>query len=59
MKFTKEQVNEKYKDRYIEIISNYDFEKKQCLYEVGKTYKKIHENTTLGQDVGTNSEYMR
>lgn len=28
-------------------------------YKVGKTYKDIHENTTLGEDVGTSLAYTR
>lgn len=59
MKLTKEQVNKKYKDKYVEIYKTYDYTNQQWLYEVGKKYKDIHENTTLGQDVGTELEYMR
>lgn len=59
MKLTKEQVNKKYKDKYIEIYKTYDYTNQQWLYEVGKQYKEIHENTTLGQDVGTSLEYCR
>lgn len=59
MKYTKEQINKKYKGRYIEIYKTFDYTNKQWLYEVGKTFKDIHENTTLGEDVGTEMEYMR
>ena len=54
IKYTLEQVNKKFKDRYIEFYKDYT-----GLYEVRKTYKDCHENTTLGQDVGTAQEYRR
>lgn len=53
------QVNKKYKDKYIEIIKTYDYSNQEWLYEVTKVHKTIHENSTLGQDVGTSMEYMR
>lgn len=56
---TKEQVNKKYKDQYIEIYKTYDYENQRWLYKIGKTFKELHENTTLGQDVGTELEYGR
>ena len=56
---TKEQVNKKYRGKYIEFISTYDYDKKIYLYEVIKTFSSIHENTTLGEDVGTYFEYRR
>jgi len=59
MQLTKEQVNKKYKGRYIEFTKIKDFNNDIDLYEVGKTYKEIHENTTLGEDVGTPLEYTR
>jgi len=52
--YTKEQVNKKYKDIYIDVYKNFD-----GLYEVRTTFKEIHENTTLGQDVGTELAYRR
>lgn len=59
MLLTKEQVNKKYKGRYVEIMSTYDYATGQYMYEIIKSYKTIHENTTLGEDVGTSMEYCR
>ena len=59
MKLTKEQVNKKYKGRYVEVSRTRDYQNDINLYEVGKTYKEIHENTTLGEDVGTPMAYRR
>ena len=59
MTYTKEQINKKYRGKYIEIYKTYDYEKQKDLYEVRKVYKEIHENTTLGEDVGTALEYCR
>ena len=56
---TKEQINKKYKGKYIEIRSQYDYPKKTYLYEVIKVSKTIKENMTLGEDVGTPLEYCR
>ena len=56
---TKEQVNKKYKGRYVEMLKTYDYEKEQSLYEIIKTSKTIRENMTLGEDVGTSLEYCR
>ncbi len=58
-KLTKEQVNKKYKGKYISINQEYDYQTKETLYMVIATYSKIHENTTLGEDVGTSMEYCR
>lgn len=52
--FTKEQVNKKYAGKYVDIYKRYD-----GLYEVRKVYKEIHENTTRGEDVGTELAYTR
>ena len=59
MKYTKDQINKKYKGKYIKILKTYDYSKQQYLYEVLKVYKDIHEDTTLGEDVGTELEYCR
>jgi len=56
---TQAQVNKKYKDKYVDFYGTYDYTKKQKMYEIRKVYSEIHENTTLGQDVGTAWEYMR
>jgi hypothetical protein len=62
---TQEQINKKYKGRYIDIYPHH-FEfwnsktnKYETVYEVRKVYKTAHENTTLGEDVGTRFEYCR
>jgi len=59
MELTKKQVNTKYKSRYVDISKTYDYTNQCWMYEVHKTYKNIHENTTLGEDVGTREEYTR
>jgi hypothetical protein len=56
---TKEQINKKYKGKYIEIISQYDYSKRIYLYQVIKVSSTIKENMTLGEDVGTPLEYCR
>lgn len=56
---TKEQVNRKYAGRYVEFLSRYDYSEKKHYYEIIKTHREIHENSTLGQDVGTSLEYTR
>lgn len=56
---TKEQVNKKYFGRYVEITKTFDSSKGQFNYTVLNSYKNIHENTTLGEDVGTSFEYRR
>ena len=59
MKLTKEQVNKKYKDIYVDIYRTYDYTNQQDKYEIRKTSKTIKENMTLGQDVGTELECRR
>lgn len=56
---TKEQVNKKYKGKYIEIYKTYDYTNQRWMYEVRKVHRKVWENTTLGEDVGTDMEYRR
>jgi hypothetical protein len=56
---TQEQVNKKYKGKYIEILSTYDYSLRINLYEVIKISSTIRENMTLGEDVGTSLEYCR
>lgn len=64
-KYTAEQINKKYNNKYITIYPlhneywNDKTNKYQTVYEVRKVYSEIHENTTLGQDVGTQLEYKR
>ncbi len=56
---TKEQVNKKYRGKYVEFYRLYNWETRRDEYEIRKVYKTIHENTTLGEDVGTSMEYCR
>jgi hypothetical protein len=56
---TKQQVNKKYKGKYIEIIQSYCYSNRVNLYEIIKTSSTIKENMTLGEDVGTDLEYCR
>ena len=61
-KLTAKQINKRYKGRYIEVskLPSWDKNKKgEQLYEVRRAYSQIHENTTLGEDVGTEFEYRR
>ena len=57
--YTAEQVNKKFRDRYVEFRSTYDYSTKVTTYEVVRSHKECRENTTLGQDVGTPLEYTR
>ena len=56
---TKSQVNSRYKGRYIEFYQTYNYQKQCNMYEIRNTFDEIHENTTLGEDVGTRFEYRR
>lgn len=57
---TKEQINKKYKGKYISFTKQYDYNNDCYMYTVtGKATSFIRENTTLGEDVGTVSEYRR
>ena len=61
-KLTLKQVQRKYKGKYIEVCKCPDWdrnEKGEKLYEVRKSYKEIHENTTRAEDLGTDYEYCR
>jgi len=58
-KYTLEQIRKKYNDKYIDISKSYNYKTREDVYEVRKVYSEIHENTTLGQDVGTDMEYRR
>lgn len=58
-KLTQAQVNKRYRDKYVEVYQEYDYKNQRWMYEVRKVYKNIHENTTLGQDVGTSLAYCR
>lgn len=56
---TRQQVNKKYKGKYVEILKTYDYSLGDYLYEVVKVSSTIRENMTLGEDVGTSLEYCR
>lgn len=56
---TKEQVQKKYKNKYVSVSKTFDYETSEYRYTVHKAYSNIRENTTLGQDVGTTLEYRR
>jgi len=57
---TKKEVNKKYAGKYVEFLKdNYDRQTDEYSYTILKVYSKIHENTTLGEDVGTDFEYRR
>jgi len=58
-RLTAKEINKKYKDKYVEIYQTYNYDTKQTEYEVRRVYDTIHENATLGQDVGTDMEYWR
>ena len=58
-KYTQKEINKKYAGRYIDIGQTYDYQNQCWLYEVRKSFKEIHENTTLGEDVGTLKAYRR
>jgi hypothetical protein len=56
---TKEQVNKKYKGQYVEVTKQYDYQKQAWEYTIQCAYRSIRENTTLGEDVGTEFEFRR
>ena len=55
----KQQVNKKYRGKYVEILSTYDYSLGIELYEVIKVSSTIRENMCLGEDVGTSLAYCR
>lgn len=59
MKLTKEQVNKKYKGKYVSFNKSYDYNEGEWIYTNIKSYASIRENTTLGEDVGGIKEYKR
>jgi hypothetical protein len=56
---TQEQVNKKYKGRYVAFSQSYDYVTGEYDYTITKTSRVIKENMTLGEDVGTALEYRR
>ena len=57
--YTMEQVHKKYHDVYVSITRHFDYSSGDVRFEIHKTAKTIHENMTLGQDVGTSLAYTR
>lgn len=60
--YTKKQLNTgKYANRYVQIrqIPSYMTDSGETEYELIKSFSTIHEDTTLGKDVGTENEYRR
>lgn len=61
-KLTAKEINTKYRGKYVDVYEcpSWDTDEYgQKLYEVRKVYDEIHENTTLGEDVGTSLEFTR
>lgn len=58
-KYTAEQLQKKYKGKYIKVYGTFDYTKQKTFYEVRGVYDTIHEDTTRGEDVGTSFEYRR
>lgn len=58
-KLTLEQVQKKYKNKYILVSYSYDYSEGCNMYIVHKVSNVIKENMTLGQDVGTLLAYRR
>jgi hypothetical protein len=57
--YTQKEINTKYKDKYIDVYRFLDYSAGDVRFEVRKVYETIHENCTLGQDVGTELAYTR
>lgn len=57
--YTLAEIQTKYKDKYVDIYRKLDYMSGEVRFEVRKVYKEIHENTTLGRDVGTELAYKR
>ena len=57
--YTLEEVQKKFKDKYVDVYRKLDYSTGEVRFEIRKVYKEIHENTTLGQDVGTELAYRR
>ncbi len=58
-KYTIDQIRKKYNNIYIDVYRTLDYSTGDVMFEVRATSKKIKENMTLGQDVGTNLAYTR
>jgi len=51
---TAKEINKKYAGKYVDVYKRYDGE-----YEVRKVFSEIHENTSRGEDIGTEMAYRR
>jgi hypothetical protein len=57
--YTQQQINKKYAGKYVEVGKAYNYGEQRWDYEVRRVYAEIHENTTRGEDLGTELEYRR
>lgn len=57
--FTQEQIQKKYKGKYVEVYRTLDWKTGEAMFEIRKVSKFIRENMTLGEDVGTSMAYRR
>lgn len=57
--YTQEQVNKKFKWKYVDFYKFWDYVKWCPMYEIRKTSKTIRENMTLWEDVWTSLEFTR
>ena len=58
-KYTLKEIQTKYNGKYVDVYRVLDYSAGDVRFEVRKVYNTIHENTTLGQDVGTELAYTR
>lgn len=58
-RYTLEQVQNKFRNKYVDVYRVLDYSSGDVRFEVRKVYDTIHENSTLGQDVGTELAYTR
>lgn len=56
---TREEMNKKYKWKYVMFYRVFDYDKKVDMFEIRKTSKTIKKGMTLWEDVGTSYEYTR
>ncbi len=56
---TLEQVQKRYKGKYIEVREIMDWNNHTTMYEVFNSSSTIKENMTLASDLGTNMAYRR
>jgi len=58
-RYTLEQVQKKFRDKYVDVYRLLDYSSGEVRFEIRNVYRTIHENSTLGQDVGTELAYTR